>query len=109
MSSVVLPGFRLKIIGYYSTQVGITKKCQETGDDFVYSAKYYERERIDTVRLASFYSTYVRKIEQRVSATKLCLPDHLISVISRFYVVNRYLYDIRRINQQNNLVPLLSS
>ena len=101
------PGFRLKIIGYIPIQIGGIKKCQETEEEFVYSSKYYDKDRTDIARLTAFYSTYVRRIESRISKAQLGLPEHLTTNISSFYVANRYLYDIRRINQQNNLVPLL--
>lgn len=101
-------GFRIKIIGYYPQHVGQIIYCAETGDEFVIHTKCDLRNGGFWGNLTCFYSTLVRRMKSRFNlGMQGHLPEHLINNISRFYVINKYRYDIRHINQKNYLVPLL--
>lgn len=102
------PKWRIKIIGYYPERINEKKDCSETGDEYMYEAKYYAEYQTSTVRLTAFYSTFVRKVSSRMDKALLGhLPDFILDNISRFYVLDKYRADIRKINNRNDLVPIL--
>lgn len=103
------PGeYYIKIIGYYPTNNSHEiYRCEKSQDTFIMTKDTHDY--CVSYKINCMYSTYIKRVESKLHNINLGLRDHIISNISQFYVCNKYLRDIRSLNNKGNLDVFIRS